>query len=47
MRLTNVLNSGTAKVEDRFEGTTLVDLNVQGKIGHSGRLGHARRHHLR
>ncbi len=31
VRLSNVLNSGTAKVEDRFEGTTLVDLNVQGR----------------
>jgi len=29
--LTNALNSGTAKVEDRFEGTTLVDLNVGGR----------------
>jgi hypothetical protein len=28
VRLTNTLNSGTAKVEDRFEGTTLVDFNV-------------------
>ena len=31
VRLTNVLNSGTAKVEDRFEGTTLVDLEVSGR----------------
>jgi TolA-binding protein len=31
VRLSNVLNSGTAKVEDRFEGTTLVDLNIQGR----------------
>jgi hypothetical protein len=31
VRLTNMLNSGTAKVEDRFEGTTLVDLNVTGR----------------
>jgi uncharacterized protein YceH (UPF0502 family) len=31
VRLTNVLNSGTAKVEDRFEGTTLVDLNIAGR----------------
>jgi len=31
VRLTNTLNSGTAQVEDRFEGTTLVDLNIQGK----------------
>jgi hypothetical protein len=29
--LSNNLNSGTAKVEDRFEGTTLVDLNVNGR----------------
>ena len=31
VRLTNVLNSGTAQVEDRFEGTTLVALDVSGK----------------
>ncbi len=31
VRLTNTLNSGTAQVEDRFEGTTLVDLNIQGR----------------
>ena len=31
VRLTNALNSGTAQVEDRFEGTTLVDLNVNGR----------------
>ncbi len=31
VRLTNALDSGTGKVEDRFEGTTLVDLNVGGK----------------
>jgi uncharacterized protein YceH (UPF0502 family) len=31
VRLTNALNSGTAQVEDRFEGTTLVDLSVSGK----------------
>jgi len=31
VRLTNALNSGTAQVEDRFEGTTLVDLNVGGR----------------
>ncbi|HKE94765.1 MAG TPA: hypothetical protein VKB34_10695 [Povalibacter sp.] len=31
VRLTNALNSGTAQVEDRFEGTTLVDLNIGGK----------------
>jgi hypothetical protein len=31
VRLTNTLNSGTAKVEDRFEGTTLVDFNSGGR----------------
>ena len=31
VRLTNNLNSGTAKVEDRFEGTTLVDLTINGR----------------
>ena len=31
VRLTNNLNSGTAQVEDRFEATTLVDLNVDGR----------------
>jgi hypothetical protein len=31
VRLQNSLNSGTAQVEDRFEGTTLVDLNVSGR----------------
>jgi hypothetical protein len=31
VRLQNTLNSGTAQVEDRFEGTTLVDLNVNGR----------------
>jgi hypothetical protein len=31
VRLTNALNSGTAQVEDRFEGTTLVDVNVNGR----------------
>ena len=31
VRLTNSLSSGTAQVEDRFEGTTLVDLTLQGK----------------
>ena len=31
VRLTNALNSGTAKVEDRFEGTTLVDVNINGR----------------
>ena len=31
MRLQNSLNSGTTQVEDRFEGTTLVDLNVNGR----------------
>jgi hypothetical protein len=31
VRLTNALNSGTAQVEDRFEGTTLVDVNINGR----------------
>jgi hypothetical protein len=31
VRLQNTLSSGTAQVEDRFEGTTLVDLNVNGR----------------
>lgn len=31
LRLTNVLNSGTAVVEDRFEATTLVDFNANGR----------------
>ena len=31
VRLSNVLSSGTAKVEDRFEATTLVDLVVDGR----------------
>jgi hypothetical protein len=31
VRLTNALNSGTAQVEDRFEGTTLVDVIVNGR----------------
>jgi hypothetical protein len=31
VRLTNALNSGTAQVEDRFEGTTLVDLTISGR----------------
>ena len=31
VRLSNTLDSGTAKVEDRFEGTTLVDVNVNGR----------------
>jgi hypothetical protein len=32
VRLQNTLNSGTAMVEDRFEATTLVDLNVNGRV---------------
>ena len=32
VRLQNSLNSGTAQVEDRFEGTTLVDLSVNGRV---------------
>jgi hypothetical protein len=31
VRLTNQLNSGTATVEDRFEATTLVDFNANGR----------------
>jgi len=31
VRLSNNLDSGTALVEDRFEGTTLVDVNVNGR----------------
>src|SRR5262245_48243033 len=31
VRLQTALNSGTAQVEDRFEGTTLVDLNINGR----------------
>jgi hypothetical protein len=31
VRLSGRLNSGTAKVEDRFEGTTLIDVNVGGR----------------
>jgi hypothetical protein len=31
VRLQNSLNSGTAQIEDRFEATTLVDLNVNGR----------------
>jgi hypothetical protein len=31
VRLSNTLNSGTAKVEDRFEATTLVDLVLDGR----------------
>jgi hypothetical protein len=31
VRLSNTLNSGTAKVEDRFEATTLVDLVIDGR----------------
>jgi hypothetical protein len=32
VRLQNTLNSGTAVVEDRFEATTVVDLNVNGRV---------------
>jgi hypothetical protein len=32
VRLTNTLNSGTAQVEDRFEGTALADLLVDGRL---------------
>jgi hypothetical protein len=32
VRLQHTLNSGTAQVEDRFEGTTLVDVGVGGRV---------------
>jgi hypothetical protein len=32
VRLQNSLNSGTAQVEDRFEGTTVADLNIDGRV---------------
>lgn len=32
VRLQNTLNSGTAQVEDRFEGTTVSDVNVDGRV---------------
>jgi len=32
VRLQNTLNSGTAQVEDRFEGTTLTDTSVDGRV---------------
>jgi len=32
VRLTNNLDSGTAMVEDRFEGTTIEDLRVDGRV---------------
>ena len=32
VRLTDALNSGTAKVEDRFEATTITDLNIGGRM---------------
>jgi hypothetical protein len=32
VRLSDRLNSGTAKVEDRFEGTTIADLMVGGRV---------------
>ena len=31
-RLQTALNSGTAQVEDRFEATTMVDLNLDGRV---------------
>ena len=31
LRLSNTLDSGVAQVEDRFEATTLVDLNIDGR----------------
>jgi hypothetical protein len=32
VRLQNALNSGTAQVEDRFEGTTIADVVVNGRV---------------
>jgi len=32
VRLQTALNSGTAQVEDRFEGTTIADLNLEGRV---------------
>jgi hypothetical protein len=32
IRLQNSLNSGTAQVEDRFEGTTVADLSINGGL---------------
>ena len=32
VRLQNTLSSGTAQVEDRFEGTTLADVTVDGRL---------------
>jgi hypothetical protein len=32
IRLQNSLNSGTAQVEDRFEGTTVADLSIDGRV---------------
>ena len=32
VRLSNTLDSGIAKVEDRFEATTLMDININGRI---------------
>jgi hypothetical protein len=32
VRLQNSLNSGTAQVEDRFEGTTVADLGINGRV---------------
>jgi len=32
VRLQTALNSGTAQVEDRFEATTMVDLNLDGRV---------------
>ena len=47
VRLQNTLNSGTAQVEDRFEATTLVDLEHRRPHRDSRRLGDARRRHGR
>jgi len=32
VRLQNTLNSGTAQVEDRFEGATLADVTIDGRL---------------
>ena len=45
VRLQNALNSGTAQVEDRFEATTLADVDRRWPRGDPGWLGAARRRH--
>src|SRR5258705_6875493 len=47
VRLTNVLNSGTAQVEDRFGGPSLVDVNIPGRTDiRAGAAGVARGQHV-